>query len=585
MADSVFRVEVGVKIGASTTTLKKDIQGILDKMPARTVAIKLDTAQSRQNLKAGLDKLKSSATVPVTLTVNGNGLRGASGKNFRAALKAITSDINAQQAAKITLHIDTKASQKAMLAELKKLDLGVNITPLHNKSGQPRTYVGALREVTQREAAANARLAQSATLDSSSKQFQVLQAQGQRLTQEAQQVRDAYLQTANAQKQGITKQSFDAAVAGNMRVKNSVDKVAASYAKAADTQTKAQAQAQAEAQAKATEAQAKATEAAANKRLEVVRQIADFEAHIVRLRSERGAYTRDTDAYKAYTEQITALRQQESQLKNQYAADNNAVGNQGFYAQLMQEAKALDVVAKATEKARLAAAKRGSASAASSQNLQYEAQKQSVGLNLATEAGLRYQKELDELIEKAQKGSWSLAQFRAALAKWKQEAKDAGAMAETAGAKLSRMLGDKIGYGAIALALMKVRQALSQVYTNVVNLDAAMTELKKVTDETAETYQRFMTDAGDQARALGATMTDVVNATAGFARLGYNLSDSAELAKTAVVYNNVGDEIASIEDATESVISTMQAFNIEAQNSMTIADKFNQIGRRNCPAA
>lgn len=466
MADSVFRVEVGAKIGASTTTLKKDIQGILDKMSARTVAIKLDTAQSRQNLKAGLDKLKSSATVPVTLTVNGNGLRGASGKNFRAALKTITSDINAQQAAKITLHIDTKASQKAMLAELKKLDLGVNITPRNNNNGQPSTYAGALREVSSLRATANARFAQSAALDSSSQQFQVLQAQGQRLMREAQQVRDAYLQTADAQKQGITEQSFDAAVAGNTRVKASVDRVATAYAKVADAQSKAQ--------------------------------------------------------------------------------------------------------TKAT---------------ASSQNLQYEAQKQSVGLNLATEAGLRYQKELDELIEKAQKGSWSLAQFRAALAKWKQEAKDAGAMAETAGAKLSRMLGDKIGYGAIALALMKVRQALSQVYTNVVNLDAAMTELKKVTDETAETYQRFMTDAGDQARALGATMTDVVNATAGFARLGYNLSDSAELAKTAVVYNNVGDEIASIEDATESVISTMQAFNIEAQNSMTIADKFNQIGRRNCPAA
>ena len=34
MADTVFRVEVGAKIGVSTANLKKDIQGILDKMPA-----------------------------------------------------------------------------------------------------------------------------------------------------------------------------------------------------------------------------------------------------------------------------------------------------------------------------------------------------------------------------------------------------------------------------------------------------------------------------------------------------------------------------------------------------------------------
>lgn len=36
-----------------------------------------------------------------------------------------------------------------------------------------------------------------------------------------------------------------------------------------------------------------------------------------------------------------------------------------------------------------------------------------------------------------------------------------------------------------------VEQGLRQIYQNVVNIDSAMTELKKVTDETDNTYDAF----------------------------------------------------------------------------------------------
>ena len=177
-------------------------------------------------------------------------------------------------------------------------------------------------------------------------------------------------------------------------------------------------------------------------------------------------------------------------------------------------------------------------------------------------------------------GAIDIDQYNQALDYWKTAAGKAGAMAESAGQKFSRMLGDKIGYGAIALVLMKIRQALGQVYTNVVNLDTAMTELKKVTDETDKTYQKFLTNAASRARALGATITDTVNATASFARLGYGIEDASKLADAAVVYKHVGDEIESIDEASNSVISTMQAFGVEASNVMSIVDKFNQIGNK-----
>ena len=39
----------------------------------------------------------------------------------------------------------------------------------------------------------------------------------------------------------------------------------------------------------------------------------------------------------------------------------------------------------------------------------------------------------------------------------------------------------------------------------------------------------------------------------------------------------VGDEISSVDDATQSVISTMKAFGIEADNAISIVDKYNEV--------
>lgn len=154
----------------------------------------------------------------------------------------------------------------------------------------------------------------------------------------------------------------------------------------------------------------------------------------------------------------------------------------------------------------------------------------------------------------------------------------AGYATEDFGHKITRVFKEKFGYGVMAAFAMQARKALRQVYTNVVDIDTAMTELKKVTNETATTYRTFLDDASKRAKSLGATLADTVTATADFARLGYSLEDSAQLADSALVYKNVGDGIDSINDASESVISTMKAFNIEATNSMTIVDKFNEVG-------
>ena len=136
------------------------------------------------------------------------------------------------------------------------------------------------------------------------------------------------------------------------------------------------------------------------------------------------------------------------------------------------------------------------------------------------------------------------------------------------------------GWMLVTRSLMVMVNNFKQMVTNVRALDAAMTELKKVTDETRATYTRFFNEAAVRAKSLGATLTDTITATADFARLGYSISEAAELADAALVYKNVGDGINDISEASESVISTMKAFGIEAANVMTIVDRFNEGGNR-----
>lgn len=130
----------------------------------------------------------------------------------------------------------------------------------------------------------------------------------------------------------------------------------------------------------------------------------------------------------------------------------------------------------------------------------------------------------------------------------------------------------------VSSIVMAGYRAVRNMISAVVDLDTAMTELKKVTDETDEVYNNFLTNATKRAKALGATLTDTVTATADFARLGYGIEDASALADAAIIYKNVGDGIDDINTASESIIATMQAYGIEASQAMTIVDKFNHVG-------
>lgn len=137
------------------------------------------------------------------------------------------------------------------------------------------------------------------------------------------------------------------------------------------------------------------------------------------------------------------------------------------------------------------------------------------------------------------------------------------------------------GWSLITRTLMAVYRIFTNMITAVKELDAAMTELRKVTDLSERSYREYLNTAKQLSQQIGATLADTVNATADFARLGYSISESTALAEAALVYKNVGDGIDDISTASESLISTIKAFEQfgeSANNAMTIIDRFNEVG-------
>ena len=127
---------------------------------------------------------------------------------------------------------------------------------------------------------------------------------------------------------------------------------------------------------------------------------------------------------------------------------------------------------------------------------------------------------------------------------------------------------------------MLIWRAISMVregFNDVKEIDAALTELKKVTDETDKTYQNFLNDMSKVAGVVGSTTADLTNSAADWARLGYSIKEAGELAKNTAILMNVS-EFEDVGTATEALISSLQAFNYNASNSIEIVDKLNIIG-------
>jgi len=134
-----------------------------------------------------------------------------------------------------------------------------------------------------------------------------------------------------------------------------------------------------------------------------------------------------------------------------------------------------------------------------------------------------------------------------------------------------------IEIGLVMAVIRKIKQAISDMISNVTNLDSALVELKKVTNLTGGQLETFTNRAFKLGESIARTGTEVIEAAAIFARSGYEIEEALDLSETALIMMNVGDGIDDVSTAATSLISVLKGFNMEASQAAEVVDLVNQV--------
>lgn len=182
----------------------------------------------------------------------------------------------------------------------------------------------------------------------------------------------------------------------------------------------------------------------------------------------------------------------------------------------------------------------------------------------------------DELTSRMKSGNLSADEFKhlnEEVATFKNEVKaaglDSGAFFRKMGDQVRLVVTQWISLNAV---IGKTREMIS----NVINIDNAMVNLKKVTNETDDTYEKFLNKTDVRAKKLHSTMSDLIEQTSEWSKLGFDLNEASELAETSMIYSKVGE--VDNQTAVSDLVAIMKAFNIEAGNSISIVDALNKLG-------
>lgn len=128
-------------------------------------------------------------------------------------------------------------------------------------------------------------------------------------------------------------------------------------------------------------------------------------------------------------------------------------------------------------------------------------------------------------------------------------------------------------YGLIQNVAFEVPRQLVQA---VRDINAAQVELTKVSSAPTSQLTEYWDEAAISAKKYGATISDVINSTADWSRLGYSLNEAKELSDATTLMQRVGDNMTQ-ESASQGIISTLKGFQFDASEVTRIIDEVNEV--------
>lgn len=306
-------------------------------------------------------------------------------------------------------------------------------------------------------------------------------------------------------------------------------------------------------------------------------------ARITDARAEKQSKT-DLEEYKANLEKIKQLEIDRYNGRETEEGDRNLFGlrernnllreSLELSGQIEKVNKADDAYQKSLEKATLGKAASSNEIALAKKNL--EALYHSYG---EFKGNPNLLKQFEELVARAQeiRTKSDLNAFNKDVETFSKEIEIAGRKTKSFGQQIKDAFAQYTYLFSLVGIFRTIKRITKEMVANVKEVDSAMIELRKVTDEPENAYDKFLSSASEKSKELHTNLSEVVNATADFARIGYDIDKASVLAEAAIIYSNVGDEIDSMDDASNSLISSMKAFKGFEADPMAIVDKFNEV--------
>jgi len=127
-----------------------------------------------------------------------------------------------------------------------------------------------------------------------------------------------------------------------------------------------------------------------------------------------------------------------------------------------------------------------------------------------------------------------------------------------------------VTFMAVGAVIMAVTNQIKQLISLMFELDKAYTNLKIVTKLTAVELQEVDIQISKVSTSLAKMKKEVVEAVTEFARAGYAIKESMELAENAIMASNVG--ATELTKVTTFLIAGLKSFNMEADESGRILD-------------
>lgn len=129
------------------------------------------------------------------------------------------------------------------------------------------------------------------------------------------------------------------------------------------------------------------------------------------------------------------------------------------------------------------------------------------------------------------------------------------------------LISGSLFYGAIS--------GLKEMVSQAVEIDTLMTNIRRVMNEPDYKYNELLQESIDLGDTLSNKITDILQMTGDFGRMGFDESELSTLTKTAQVLQNVSD--LTPDDTVNTLTAAMLNFNIAANDSISIADKLNEV--------